>query len=60
MKVLDMMNKIKNLEALKTSVLAINDDKHDALNTEERFTLDDVADVIDEYIIALMHKEVKV
>lgn len=60
MKVLDMMNKIKNLEALKTSVLAINDDMHDALNTEERLTLDDVADVIDEYIIALMHKEVKV
>lgn len=60
MKVLDMMNKIKNLEALKTSVLVINDDHRDVLDTEDIVTLEDVAEAIDEYIIALMHKEVKV
>jgi hypothetical protein len=60
MKVLDMMNKIKNLETLKTSVLVINDDHRDVLDTEDIVTLEDVAEAIDEYIIALMHKEVKV
>lgn len=60
MKVSDMLNKIKYLEALKTSVLAINDDRHDGLNTEERLTLEDAAEAIDGYVDELMHKDVKI
>ena len=60
MKVSDMLNKIKYLEALKTSVLAINDDRRDGLDTEERLTLEDAAEAIDGYIDELMHKDVRI
>lgn len=60
MKVSDLLNKIKYLEALKTSVLAINDDRHDALDTEDRITLEDAAEAIDGYIDELLCKDVKI
>lgn len=60
MKVSDLLNKIKYLEALKTSVRAINDDHHDALDTEDRITLDDAAEAIDGYIDELLYKDVKI
>ena len=59
MKVLDITNKIKNLEALKTSVLEMYTDNNDILGDAYRKTVEDAAEAIDGYIDELMHKEVK-